>query len=537
MNMRTFLFVATVILSGTGGELCVTHAMKRVGEVHSLSPKFLLSIVIKAVRVGWMWLGILLMAVSFYAFLALLSWNPLSFVIPVLALSHVVGTLGAKLLLRERVSPTRWTGVALVCAGVAMVCAGQQGEHWGAVLTLSTFRDIVLILACAPFVYYLLSIVSAWLFFSETRVEAAEGPRATSFAPPVSILKPVRGLDPNAYENYATFCRLDYPEYELLFCVSTADDPAVAVIERLIQDFPERSISLLVGSEHFGANEKVNKLCRLADGAQYGLLVISDSDIRVTPDYLRAVVAPFREPKVGAVTCMYKGLADHQLAAELEAVGVASDFAAGVLVSRSLQGMDFAMGSTMATTRERLAEIGGFKALANQHSDDFELGRRIAALGWKVELSSYVVSTMYPARTIHSYFEHQLRWGRTTRECRPWGYLGLVLTYGLPWSVAAAVFAPTRILGLSYLGAYLALRLLMAWTVGVWGLRDVVLRRRLWLVPVRDALAFLIWLASFFSRRIQWRGREFAIADGKMVPVASRVLAAPTAGDSVNESA
>jgi ceramide glucosyltransferase len=468
----------------------------------------------RAFQVYWMWLGILLMAMSFYAFLALLSWNPVSFVIPVLALSHAVGTLGAKFLLREQVSATRWTGVLLVCAGVALVWAGKLGEHLSAAATMPALRNVVLALACAPFIYYLLSILSAWRFFSQKRSEAARASTTSEFAPPVSILKPVRGLDPKAYENYATFCRLDYPEYELLFCVSDPDDPAVPVIENLIRDFPGRSISLLVGTEHRGANEKVNKLCRLAREAKFDLMVISDSDICVDSNYLRTVVAPFRDPKVGAVTCMYAGVAEHQLGAELEAVGAASDFSAGVLVARSLQGMTFAMGSTMATTRGRLADI--------------------AARGWKVDLSGYVVCTMYPARTARNYFEHQLRWARTTRECRPWGYLGMVLTYGLPWSLAAALVAPSWTVAACYLGSYVGLRFLMAWTVGVWGLRDAVLRRKLWLVPVRDALAFLVWLASFSSRRIQWRGLEFNVANGRMIPVASRVMAA--ADSSMNES-
>jgi ceramide glucosyltransferase len=534
--MHTIFFVTTVILSGTGGEICVTYAMKRVGEVHDFSPRTLLSMVTRAFRVAWMWLGILLMALSFYAFLALLSWNPVSFVIPVLALSHAVGALGAKFLLREQVSGTRWTGVSLVCGGVALVWAGKLGGHLSNAATPPALRSVVLTLACAPLVYYLLSIFSARRFFSRKRSEAARARETPEFAPPVSILKPVRGLDPKAYENYATFCRLDYPQYEVLFCVSEPDDPAIPVIESLIRDFPEQPISLFVGTEHWGANEKVNKLCRLAREAQYELLVISDSDIRVGPDYLRAVVAPFRDPKVGAVTCMYSGLAEHQLGAELEAVGAASDFFAGVLIARSLQGMNFAMGSTMATTRRRLAEIGGFESLADQHSDDFELGRRIAARGWKVDLSGYVVCTMYPARTARSYFEHQLRWARTTRECRPWGYLGMVLTHGLPWSFAAALLTSSRTAAGAYVGGYVALRFLMAWTVGVWGLRDAVLRRKLWLVPVRDALAFLVWGASFFSRRIHWRGLEFMVVNGRMVAVTPRVMAASTADSSVNES-
>ncbi len=384
-------------------------------------------------------------------------------------------------------------------------------------------RWAVLALALAPLISYLLAIYSAWRFFGARR----NGIDASSYTPPVSILKPVRGLDREAYENFSSFCRQDYPQYEIIFVVCDSDDPAIPVIQRLIQDFPKRSIRLLVGAKEVGSNSKINKLCRLARNARYDLLVASDSDIRVDPDYLRAVVAPFRDARVGVVTCMFRGLADRQLGAELEAVGTASEFFAGVLVARQLEGVKFAMGSTMATTRKHLAEIGGFEALSDQHSDDFELGKRIAACGHQVELSSHIVWTIYPAQTVRSFFEHQLRWARTTRHCRPWGYLGLLLTFGLPWSIAAAAVAPSRILAAAYLGAYLALRFLAAWTVGIWGLKDPVLRRRWWLVPLRDALQFCVWLASFSSNRITWRGNKFVVHRDRMVAVGARPEAAP----------
>ncbi|MBI3483594.1 MAG: glycosyltransferase [Acidobacteria bacterium] len=314
--MRTALFIAIVVLTGTAGEICVTLAMKRIGEVHDFSPRALRDVVVRAFRIGWMWLGILLMALSFYAFLALLSWNPVSFVIPALALNYAVGALGAKYLLQEHVGGTRCAGVLLVCAGVALVCAGEQGANLSAASALRILRELILILACSPFIYYLLSIFSARRFFSAQRSEAARVCGTHEFVPPASILKPVRGLDLESYENYASFCRLDYPEYEILFCVNDANDPGVPVIEELIRNFPERRISLLIGAERLGSNGKVNKLCRLANEARHDLLVISDSDIRVSPDYLRAVAAPFRDPKVGVVTCMYVGLAERQLGAE-----------------------------------------------------------------------------------------------------------------------------------------------------------------------------------------------------------------------------
>jgi len=388
----------------------------------------------------------------------------------------------------------------------------------------AVLRWVILAGATLPFIYYLLAIFSAWRFFRSPAPPISADASAPDFAPPVSILKPVRGLDPGAYENFSSFCRQDYPEYEILFGVNEPDDPVIPVIRKLIRDFPRIAIRLLIGSDELGANRKVNKLCRLAREARYDLFVINDSDIRVGPDYLRAVVSPFRDPPVGAATGTYGGLVEPQLGSELEAIGAASDFFAGVLVARQLEGMRFALGATMATTRARLEEIGGFEALADCHSEDFQLGYRIAARGYRVELSRYVVWTNYPAQTVRSFFQHQLRWAVTTRYSRPWGYIGLVLTHGLPWSVAAATLAwPLHpALGVAYLGTYLVLRLAMASTIGIWGLKDPLLRRKWWLVPLRDALAFPVWLASFFRRTVHWRGAEFYVRKDHLVPVASR---------------
>ncbi len=385
-------------------------------------------------------------------------------------------------------------------------------------MTLTALRWLVLLLACAPFVYYLLCIYAARRFF---RKKPRHEPTA-DFAPPVSILKPVHGLDREAYENFSSFCRLDYPDYEILFGVSDADDPAVPVIRKLIGDFPQRSIRLLIGGEELGANSKVCKLCRLVREARHSLLVISDSDVRVSRDYLRAVVAPFRDPRVGAVTTLFRGMASPQFGSEIDCVGSSSEFCAGAMVAELLEGTKFALGATMATTRERLAEIGGFEALVDYHSDDFELGKRIAARGYRIEMIPYTVWMVFPAQTLREYVRHELRWAIGLRHIRPGGHLGLVFTHGLAWSVAAAAVAPSTAVAAGYLGTYVILRLLMAWVVGVWGLQDAVLRRRLWLVPLRDALALLIWLASFASNRIEWRGMEFIIRKGRLVRVAPR---------------
>ena len=377
-------------------------------------------------------------------------------------------------------------------------------------------RWLILVTACAPLAYYLFSIVCAVDFFSGRREE-----KDVAYTPPVSVLKPVRGLDREAYENFASYCRQDYPEYEMLFAVRDADDPAIPVIERLRRDFSPRPIRLLVGVPELGASGKVNKLCRLAQEARYDLLVISDSDVRVEPDYLRQVAAPFADPRVGAVTALFRGMVTGDVASDLECVGASTEFCAGVLVARRLEGLKFALGATMATTKRHLAEIGGFETLVNHHSDDFELGNRIAGRGYRIELLRQPVWMVFPAQTLRRLLQHELRWSIGVRSIRPLAHLGLVFTHGLFWALLAAAAAPARWISALYLAAYLALRLIMAWTVGVWGLRDTVVRRRLWLVPLRDALAFAVWLASFASNRIRWGGAEFVLQKGLLVRVAA----------------
>jgi len=373
----------------------------------------------------------------------------------------------------------------------------------------------VLVLAAAPLVYYALATLVALRFFKRERARVLP-----DFTPSVSILKPVRGVDFGSYENFASFCRQEYPDYEILFAVNDDSDPAVAVINRIIAEFPEQRIRLLVGAEHLGANRKVNKLARLAGEAQNEVLVLTDGDVRVGPNFLREVVAPLADKKVGAVTSFYRGIAEKNLGAEFEAVGASSDFFAGVLMAGWTEGISFALGASIATTKKWLGKMGGFEAIADTLADDYELGHRITKAGGEVVLSREAVWTMYPAQTLRSFWDHQVRWARTVRLCRPLSYVGLLLTQGFPWSLLAALVAPTKRIAAFYLLAYLILRFAMAWTVGIWGVRDEFLRRKIWLVPLRDAIHFVVWLASFGSNRIRWGNVEYAIRKGRMVPVA-----------------
>jgi ceramide glucosyltransferase len=357
-------------------------------------------------------------------------------------------------------------------------------------------------------------------YFRESRKPT---PERLAFMPPASILKPVRGVDHQAYENFASYCRLDYPEYEIIFAVADPDDPVVPVIGKLQADFPSCSIRLIKGVARIGANSKINSLCRLVQEAQYDLLVMSDSDVRVEPDYLRLAAAPFANSEVGAVTAFCQCLSGGRIATELDALGMCLDSVPGALVARKLEGkMQFAFGWTMATTKKHLAEIGGWEAMVDYHSDDFELGNRIARNGYRVELMRKPVCMVFPQESVGQFFRHELRWSIGLKNVRPTAYRGLILTHGLPWALLAAVVAARAGwtgISVAYLLAYFLLRFGLAWTTGCWGLRDPGAGKRLWLVPLRDATSFIVWVRGFFSDKIVWRGLVYRVQNGHLLPV------------------
>jgi ceramide glucosyltransferase len=398
---------------------------------------------------------------------------------------------------------------------------------------------IALVLAAAPLAYYVLSLSCVLGYFRG--LQRAPSPSLkSSYSPPVSILKPVRGVDCEAYENFASYCLLDYPEYELIFAVADSDDPAVPLIEKLQTDFPQCSIRLIQGAERIGANNKVNSLCRLVEEAKYDVVVMSDSDVRVDPDYLKTVVPPFADPQVGAVTAFCRCITGGSVAADLDALGMYLDSAPGALVARMLEGkMQFAFGWTMATTKRHLSEIGGWEAMANHHSDDFELGNRIARRGYTVELMRKPVWMVFPKETVGQYFQHELRWSIGLKNVRPTAYWWLLLTHGLPWALlAAAVAASARWWGIAaaHIVAYLSLRLGLAWTTGVWGLGDRGTTKRLWLVPLRDAITFIVWVSGFFSEKITWRGLVYRVKNGRLFPLPSANLTMDGATHGISSS-
>jgi ceramide glucosyltransferase len=515
--MRTALILGFVVLTGTCGEISLTHAMKQIGEVQQFSPSAIFQVLLRSLRKVWLWIAVGLMAISFYAFLTMLSWYPVSFVVPATSLAYVTGALGAKFLLRERLNAIRWAGVASISLGVALAWADRMPALPHLRNSFIFLREVIFAAALAPLAFYIFSGWAAWRFFRASRARAY----ADDFTPPVSILKPLRGVDRGAYENFASFCRQEYPQYEILFAVRDANDPVVPVVRSVIRDFPEIPIRLLVDPDRKGTNDKVGKLCLLAQEARHPLLVITDSDVRVAPDYLRKVAAIFRDPGVGGVTALYRAIEAPSFGAVMDTMGALS-FSGSALVARALEGLKFTMGSTVAITRERLAEIGGFAPLLEMHSDDYELGRRIAQKGYRVELAPDPVDMEFPSESLGDYLRHELRWLIGLRHIRPGGHFGLSMTQGIAWTAAAAVLAASWTASAAWVSAYLIIRWGSGYVIGVWGLGDPVVRRKLWLLPLHDLFWFFLWLVSFGVNRIEWRGLVFTLEKGRMIPVGSR---------------
>jgi ceramide glucosyltransferase len=378
-------------------------------------------------------------------------------------------------------------------------------------------QGVLALLTLCGVAYGLIALWSARDFEHKTRAASGSG----GFAPGVSILKPVKGVDSQMYAGLVSHCLQEYAgEFELLFGVSSLEDAAVREIARLRVEWPGVSIRLVECKERLGANGKMSNLVQMLPEARFEHVIVNDSDIRVSPYYLQRVMAGFTDEQVGLVTVPYVGRAERGLWSKLEALGISTDFMPGVLVARKLEGgIRFGLGSTLATTKTALAEMGGFEGLVDQLADDYELGARLSAAGYKVALVREVVETTVPAYTLRGFCEHQLRWARSTRDSRRWGYVGLGITYVLPWSMAAMVASGFALWSISLFSMALLVRVSVALTVGVGILRDgQVLRDIVWL-PLRDCLGLFFWAWSYAGDTIVWRGERFRLRRGVLEKV------------------
>ena len=373
-------------------------------------------------------------------------------------------------------------------------------------------QTLLLVFIICSWLFWLVALYLVHSFFQPTTK-----PRAPGFTPPVSILKPIKGVDVQAYENFASFCRQDYPHFEVIFGVADRADPVVPIVERLKRENPSCPIRLLV-IEPFGANRKASLLHGLAAAAHHEVLVASDSDMRVTPDYLRRVVAPLADERVGLVTCPYQGDLALNFTARLEALHMGATFLPMMLAGRGFLDMRFAMGATAALRRSDLESIGGFAAIADYLADDYQLGARIAALGRRVHLSDYVVTSILGATTFHEQWQREIRWARCNRVSRPLEYPGLLLSFSTPLSVSWLIFSDFSIVAWQAMFISLSVRWAVAWLATSCS-QDWNTRRWLIWLPIRDMLSSLVWLVGFFGNRVTWRGEEFVLVDhGRMQP-------------------
>ena len=351
--------------------------------------------------------------------------------------------------------------------------------------------------------------------------------QAPEFAPPVTVLKPLKGVDPRMYAGLASHCRQVYDApFELVFGVHLLDDPAVAEVERLRQEFPGVAIKLVECTERLGTSGKVSNLVQMLPHASYEHVVINDSDIFVAPGYLAGVMRCFRaedgRPSVGMVTAPYLGRTGvggrgRTIWAKLEALGISTDFLAGVLTARKLEGgIRFGLGSTLAVTQTALRAAGGLDPLVEYLADDYEMGKRISLAGYRVELCDEVVETTVPGYSLRGFWEHQMRWARSTRDSRKAGYVGLGLTYCVPWGLMTVVASGGALWSFTLLTMALLARVSVALSVGVGLLRDEQVLRDLWLLPLRDALGLLVWIWSFADDTVIWRGETFRLRDGRI---------------------
>ena len=376
-------------------------------------------------------------------------------------------------------------------------------------LVASRIALVIAVAAVTASIVYLFWALWAVRAFGRLR------PAAGTFTAPVTILKPVCGLDPGLYGNLRSFCEQDHPEFQVLFGVRDPDDPAIPVVERVIRDFPGRDLGLVVDERVIGTNLKVSNLANMFPQAKHDVLVVADSDMRVDRKYLSAVTAPFADPKVGAVTCLYKGTPVGGLPSVLGSMFINDWFLPSVLAALTFNPMRFCFGATMAVRREALEEIGGFSALASHIADDYMLGRLVSESGYSVELSRYVVENLVLEPDVKTLIRHEMRWARTVRSVQPLGYTFSFLTNAIPLALILVLVSGFAAAGWAMLALAIVLRVTLHNVVRASvGIRGPAMP---WLVPARDILSFVVWGGSFFGRDVHWREQRFLLeADGQL---------------------
>lgn len=373
-------------------------------------------------------------------------------------------------------------------------------------------------------VFYLLVLVSlcaiTYLLFAnfciiELRKNIKRPHIPSGFTPAVTIFKPICGIEQDMDENLRSFCEQDYPEYQVIFGLHGNDDDAIPVIQKIIEDYPQLDLEMVIDARLHGSNHKVSNLINMFPSAKHEILIVSDSDMRVRKNYLHDVVAPFANTANGAVTCLYSGRTDDGVASKLNAMFINEWFLPSVLISDALKDISYCLGATMAVRREILTDFGGFEALANYLADDYMLGQMVSERGYKVYLSYTIVENLSYEPNYKSLFLHELRWARTLRAAEPLGYMGTFLTDTLMISSLTAFFAllftQHTFLPASILGITITARILLH--LQVKSALELDVRGSLVLIPVRDMMSFVIRVVSYMGNSIEWRNHTFSIDD------------------------
>ncbi len=355
--------------------------------------------------------------------------------------------------------------------------------------------------------YSLLTLYSASRFFSRPA-------QAVGSQPPITVLKPVKGADPDTFENFASFCCQEYPQFQIVFAVSSADDPSIPVIQRLMEAYPLVLIDLVVDPTVYGENRKVCNLLNGFRAALHDIIVISDSDIRVGPDYLQNLSGFFENPETGLVTSLYRCSRVHGASTALEALGFTAEMVPNVLAAEKLEGLSFALGASMALRRTALESIGGFTPLVDYLADDYQLGYRIHKAGWRIELSGDFVESVLGKESFSSILSRQIRWCRTMRVSRPGGYLASGIVHPIPGLLIFLLTADFSALTLLSAAVYYLFRFTIVNLFSRLLVKDLLCPKYLWLLPVRDLVSFVTWGMAFIGNRVRWRGDLFELGTG-----------------------
>jgi len=367
---------------------------------------------------------------------------------------------------------------------------------------------------------FLILAVAGCLKFHREAAKARSALLLVKELPHVSVLKPVHGLEAQLKENIESFFRQDYPTFEILFAADEADDAALEVVKEVSARYPQIPCRILVTGKAPWPNPPAYCFCRMTEVAASEILVTSDSDVEVAPNYLKEVVAPLLDPKVGMVTCVYRGKNAAGLWSGLTAIGMSVEMTAGVLVVNLLEGIKFGLGPTIAAKKEAVKRIGGYEALGDYFANDFMIGKLIDRAGYRVVLSSHVIDHIVNQKTLRRMWDNQLRWAKSTRYSRPMGHLGSGLVFAIPYGLLgflAAMLLGKPVLGFVLLGAAILNRLLESWLVGWTVVRDPVARRQPWLWPIRDLLGFIVWAVSYTGMRAVWRDSRYELRRDKIV--------------------